>query len=239
MLESLPASSDSLIETLGLSDTIPGIPNIYKGIEYKPIKDLPTIICVIGASGAGKNSLIDPLIQEGQLTQIITATTRAKREREDDHAYTWMRPRYMDEDPEDYQANLIREYQLVESDAHYGNIYGVPLANLQMATESGGLAVMVTENNGAQTITNNLAGQFNVVTVSVVPDSFAQIADRLKDRMNVAERWTELQERVLSSPEISHFLVHNSEKAPDQTMSGLDYSLASVRMLLTVIREAA
>jgi len=55
-------------------------PYLYKGIlDYEHNPELPTVICLIGPAGAGKDTVLELLVEKGILSHVKTATTRKRR----------------------------------------------------------------------------------------------------------------------------------------------------------------
>lgn len=157
-------------------------------------------------------------------------------------SYLWMRFRRADELTEEaYHQALIREYELIESDSHHGNLYGLPLSSIRKAVSattgvSGSQAPVIrTEMKGVDTIRQKLAGQFNIIVVGILPDSWdvvrAKVYERVelsgkKDenpemRLEESRRWVEQYEEKVN------LVLHNSFEE-----GGLEKAVDSMKQLI-------
>lgn len=160
-------------------------------------------------------------------------------------AYLWLRSRKPEEEDDVvYLQHLIDEYDLIESDIHHGNIYGLPKANLYAAAQKPGLTVIRTEPTGAKTLLQKLSVEFNVVVLGVVPDSpevvkariFARVEQSGKGDENPELRFNESMVWVDGFPALVHLVLHNTEKnvnypGLDEPIKGLEASVLSLRAL--------
>ena len=104
------------------------------------------LIIVSGPSGAGKDSIVEALIQRGlPLRMAITATTRSPRPGEQDGVdYHFI-------SPEEF-GRMIANDQLLEWAEVYGNRYGVPRAQVREALERGESVIVRTDVQGVANI---------------------------------------------------------------------------------------
>lgn len=188
------------------------IPLIYLNKKPEINPDLPIVFILIGPSGSGKDTISDSLYSEGVVVRATTATGRPRREEEGEpeERHIWMRTKREDETVEAYDANLIKEYNLIEYDRHFGNLYGLPLASLEKAMQNG-TPLIRTEPRGAKTICTFLEGKANCIVVFIVPESFKQVWARALNRVNFEERKEKAVHEVKEAPEISNFYLFNPE----------------------------
>src|SRR4030042_5286234 len=91
-----------------------------------------------------------------------------------------MRQRKPDESEDEYKQALIAEYGLLESDIHYGNVYGLPRASLTESSSE--IPVIRTDIFGAITLKRILQRDMNVIVVAIFPDSLEEAANRVRTR---------------------------------------------------------
>ena len=284
-----------VITELGNSVKDTPVPYLYSAVEYEHDPNLPTVVCVTGLTGSGKDRIVDELIGEGVFHQVITATTRDRRYCVDDNnaelvrsilsgchdpqqyndtldflesehlvhdveprgKYVWMRRPNSDEfttETEGYFANkehfksilnirkyhdnLIREYNLVESDAHYNGLYGLPMASLVVLKDIHEVPVIRTDIHGAETITSNLQGKWNVLTIALVTDSWQQCKDAIAKREKGNDVAAKIESRLRDDknslalfPKVANFIIQNTWYDVNGG-TGLEHTLKSFRLLL-------
>jgi len=54
-------------------------PTLFKCVEYSRNPELPTIVVITGTSGSGKDTLMNKLVEKGDLMHVQTATSRNRR----------------------------------------------------------------------------------------------------------------------------------------------------------------
>jgi guanylate kinase len=144
------------------------------------------LFILIGPSGAGKNSLMEPLITHvPALRRLPTAATRAPRPGEvdgRDHFFI-SEARFQ----EMAAAGELAEYEEV----HPGKWYGTVLAYTQQALDEGQFLLADIDIIGALKL-KALFGD-SVVTVFIAPSSLDDLITRIRNRGPIEER--ELQQR--------------------------------------------
>lgn len=198
----------------------------------------PWLIIFNSITASGKDTIMDALVSKGVGVKAKTATTRARRPNELEDHYVWMRGQQPDEDFETYHRRLIEEYDLLESDVHHKNVYGLPRENLYRAAQHG-VVIMQNEPNGAKTLLEKIKGDFNIVVLFIVPDSWKQIFERMtRAHESRDNELTRLQDSVAwlnASQEITHYYLHSTEfpeKYGKRDLSGLELLTQSVIELL-------
>lgn len=188
-----------------------------------------TIIVITGPTGSGKDTILEPYENDPRFSRVITATTREKREGEDDSEYIWMRKKREDESQQDYINNLIKEYDLVESDFHNDNLYGIPRKSIEKASADGKLIILKIELNGLRSIIDKFSDKYNIVSIFIVPESYTQIWDRIANRDNQAERMSKAVDEVLLAPELVNYFILNKElESPEEGVKKTQVALGSL-----------
>jgi guanylate kinase len=186
------------------------IPLIYLNRKPKINPLLPTVFILIGPSGSGKDTVSDVLYLDETIIRATTATSRARRIEEGEPAerHIWMRSQKDTETTDEYDRNLVQEYQLVEYDRHFGNLYGLPLSSLETAMMKG-IPLIRNEPRGAKTICKFMKDKANCIVVFIIPESFEQVWQRAEGRVNFEERKLKSIEEVKEAPEVSHYYLFN------------------------------
>lgn len=243
--------------------------------DANPFK--PTLICLTGPSGSGKDTLMLPLVDLGILQHVQTATTRKRRykfasgvdikiyesnleyaasveafnklldeysaqnlfeETEPYNAYTWMRYQKPDESLEQYKDSLIAEYNLVECNSHYNNIYGLPLASLERASIHGGLPLVRNDINGVKHLRETLHEKFNILAIGIIPDSWEQVIESICNREeHISQedldcRLSQDANSIALYPELVNFVIQNHRGKVGEK-DGLEYSVGLLKRLVT------
>lgn len=209
------------------------IPALYANVPVN-FEDTtaPLLICLIGPSGSGKDSVIRPLLESGELGEALGATSRDRRVNmpntpdEPEDKYVWLRPQREDESLEEYHRALIDEYQLVESSVNNGFVYGLPLSSLHAALQRSA-TVLVNDNFAYRQIREAVQGTANCLCVFVVPDSFEQLWGRVSMREKGEQRLRDAVRFIKDAPNVTHYYIHNSE-----TSGGLEDAQRAIRHIL-------
>lgn len=223
--------------------TFEKIPRVYRNedveLDIEPGK--PWIVMINGTMGSGKSTLAQYLEGKGVVSQVKTATSRLRRADDDASSYLFMRLRKQGESIEKYHQSLIEEYNLIESDMHHGNIYGLPKESLQEVLEAGKVPLIVNDPDGVKDLTQILDDQFNIVAIFIIPDSWISVLKRVNQsgsvRDNLKQRFVDSVEMLRQSEQTAHFYLHNSQFSFDSTyQTGLaeasDYLLQLVELLV-------
>lgn len=203
--------------------------NIFAAQPLQIDKNKPTIVVVIGPSGGGKDTLVNPLIEQKLGVKVRTATSRARRQikygadrDEPQNDYTWMREPFPFEDMDTYKEGMKVEHQLIESDFHHGSFYGLPEQNLVEACNRGEVPIIRTESNAARTFQAKLSDRFNVVTIFVCPPDYETLFRRIQGRNDTYERMKKAVPEITTAHEISNYVVLNSDGLLESTQASLE-----------------
>jgi dTMP kinase len=129
------------------------------------------LLVVCGPSGSGKNTLVAALQQRGDVTYVLSATTRPAREGECDGVDY----RFVDDDAFDA---LIAGGELVEWSCYAGHRYGTPAAALAGARSAGRVPVLVLDLAGLQRLRSRVPGVFGVFLTEQVGVLAGRLAGR-------------------------------------------------------------
>lgn len=190
--------------------------HVYLNRLPEKINDGSWTVLIIGPSGSGKDFLGGKLVRDGWLNIATTATTRPRRvnlpnqQEESIDDYVWMDATDLDITNPEHRQKLIEQYELIESDVHHGNLYGLPKQSLDKALVNGH-ALIRTESEGAKVIHRKLGDKYNLLTVFVVPDSYDQLWDRINGRGQETDRMLKSLEYVKEAKTLANFFIHNTE----------------------------
>lgn len=224
------------------SDWYKQIPHLFRGKPLELNEEKQSVIVITGISAAGKDRVIDETANAGvPWAFATTGTSRSKRPDETDDKYIWFRPQNQDETWGEYKRNIYDEYGLIEADEHYGNFYGLPLESLQKVMQQAGVIPLIrTDVNGALSIQAKLADLYNIVVITVLPDSLNQMHEEVRKRALAENKDPEL--RILEDlkklelyPTITNFYLLNSRlqyQVGEYDLSGLELSINAIMALL-------
>lgn len=174
-------------------------------------------------SGAGKTTLSRRLLAEDEDLELsISVTTRPRRLSEVDGVdYRFI-------DLHSYEL-MVRNDELLEHAEVFGNFYGTPRAPVEAALARGRDVLFDIDWQGTQQLIERVPD--DLVTVFVLPPSFAELERRLRRRAEDSEE-TIRTRMVQARDEISHYkdydyIVVNHD---------LERAFASVRAILAAER---
>lgn len=150
--------------------------------NYRPSDEVIEIVrssnllFVVGISGAGKNTIINQLLESGDYHRIISHTTRAPRENYG----------VMEHDGQEYHfvnsvqaTDMVKKNEFVEAKLYGHNVYGTSVAEIQQAKTDGKIAITDIEVQGVQEYWN-LSQDIKVVFI--VPPDYDTWQTRLTNR---------------------------------------------------------
>lgn len=142
---------------------------------------------ISGASGVGKSTVLAKVMaQDKSLCFSVSATTRGPRPGEQDGVsyYFVTQEKFLD---------MIENNQFLEYDAHMGNYYGTPKAQLEEKLCHGSV-ILDIEPNGAFNVRKNCP---DAVLIFIAPPSLEELEKRLRGRGDTSEDQIQLRkERV-------------------------------------------
>lgn len=132
------------------------------------------LVVISGPSGAGKDSVLARMKEEPRpYHYAVTATTRPKREHESNgRDYIFV--------PRDEFRRMIADDELLEWADVYGELYGIPRAQVAEARSRGLDVIVKIDVQGAATI-RRLAP--HAVLVFIAPPGIDELERRLRSRM--------------------------------------------------------
>lgn len=212
--------------------------------SYKPSDDAiatlrrQRLIIFAGVAGAGKNTIMNKLVETGKYHDIITSTTRAPRENNG----------VLEQDGIDYhfltteQANeKLDAGEYIEVAPVHERVNGLLVSELEKAEAAGKTPIIDVDVQGVKAYK---ALSDNVIAIFVVPPTFQEWVERMKGRYESLEEFEKVwpvrsqsaimeMEEVLAEP-YYHFIVnedleqavHSAEKiiAKGDALSQIDKS---------------
>jgi guanylate kinase len=135
--------------------------------------DRGSLIVLSGPSGAGKDTVLGPLLEELEgLTYSVSATTRAARPGEiDGKHYHFVTKEHFEE--------LVEAGEMLEHAQYGGNFYGTPKAPTDKMLSSGTDVLLVIEVQGALQVKAKRPG---CIMIFLAPPSLAALEERLRGR---------------------------------------------------------
>ena len=185
----------------------------------------PLLVVISGPSGAGKDSVLARMKEQPLAYHYaVTATTRAKREHESNgRDYIFV--------SRDEFRRMIADDELLEWAEVYGELYGVPKAQVTEAHARGEDAIVKVDVQGAATI-QRLAPE--AVLVFIAPPSIEELGRRLQSRMTESQESLEtrlgMAEKEMADAEWFDHVVVNETGELDGTVSAVVETIARERM---------
>lgn len=136
-------------------------------------KSQPLLIVISGPSGAGKDTVVQRMIERGlPFHFVVTATTRPKRPNEIHGRDYWFVSK------EEF-ARMIEDNELIEYALVYGDYKGIPKAQVREALASGQDVIMRLDVQGAETV-RKLAPE--ALLIFITTENEDELVRRLKER---------------------------------------------------------
>ena len=173
-----------------------------------PSGDRPLLVVLSGPSGVGKDAVLERMKRLGSPYHFaVTATTRPMREgeREGEHYHFVARAEF---------ERMIAHGELLEWAEVYGNLYGVPRAQVDRALSEGRDVLVKVDVQGAKTI-RGLDPE--AVLVFLAPPSMEELARRLTSRGTEAEdamrrRLREAEAEMEAAARFDHVVVNRRDR---------------------------
>jgi len=176
----------------------------------------PLLIVISGPSGAGKDTVLQRMMERGTPFHfVVTATTRPRREHEVDGKDYWFVSK-------DEFARMIEEDELIEYAIVYGDYKGIPKKQVRDALASGKDVILRIDVQGAETI-RKLAPEGLLIFVTT--ENEEELVRRLQTRKT--ETAEELKLRIATSRkelqrlEAFDYVVINRDFHLDETVNAI------------------
>lgn len=183
----------------------------------------PSLVILVGVSGAGKDSLINEVVAQRAVRKPISATTRAPREGEvSGRDYHFL-------SREEFEAKIAAG-EVFEWAEFNGNYYGTLLSEL----EGEGLKLGIRENQGAKEMKERLGA----IVIGVFPPSLEVMAERLRargdDPKDIASRLEIDRDRAEEIRGFADYIVVNDDlDEASEALTGLLDELYQTEALVT------
>jgi guanylate kinase len=188
---------------------------------FHPFQKRPDLFILSGPSGVGKDAVLHKLKETSlQLKYVVTMTTRPRRERERDNIdYIFV--------SKEYFQDLIENDGLLEYANVYGNIYGVPRAQVEEALDKGHDVIVKVDVQGAENIKRIKPDS---VSIFLVPSSLSELSQRLKQRRTESREALELRIKTASEemeklPEFDYVVINKKGE--------IDRAVSEIRAIMT------
>jgi len=135
--------------------------------------DKGSLIVLSGPSGAGKDTVLGPLLEELEgLTYSVSATTRSPRPGEvDGKHYHFVTREHFEE--------LVKAGEMLEHAQYSGNLYGTPKAPTDKMLSAGTDVLLVIEVQGALQVKSKVP---SAIMIFLAPPNIAALEERLRGR---------------------------------------------------------
>ena len=164
---------------------------------------------VAGPSGAGKNSVIEQVMEQlPALAFSVSYTTRDPREGEvhgEDYFYVT---------PDEFNR-LVDQGEFVEHVTYHGDQYGTSKGQVERVVSEGKDVILQIEVRGAHSLRQTGIGDCRLVYVFLMPSSFERLGDRLRARGSEDEAEIlgrlRIAEKEIESMSLFDYLVINDD----------------------------
>ena len=146
----------------------------------QPVASLLTgikLVLLVGPSAAGRNTIIDRLVENGGYQQIVSDTTRTPRFnngiKEENGVVYWFRS-------EEEFLEGLKKHEFLEAEIIHGQqVSGISIRELKKVHESGKIAINDVDIGG---FLNIMSRKPDTIGVYVLPPSFDTWLERIKSR---------------------------------------------------------
>jgi len=191
-------------------------------MDMEQIRPDRIIAVISGPSGVGKDTIYGLLSKKypERFIQTVSHTTRAPRDGERDGVnYHFVTKERFDE--------MKADGQFLESAEFCGNYYGTSHAEVRRCLDSGKIAILIIEVQGAETIRKYAFDhqdiEVSLVTIFIRPPSLQELEKRLRERKTDNDE--QIQKRLVRARfEISQSIYFNytvSNTTVDETADNL------------------
>ncbi len=190
-------------------------------LEYK-LKSNSNLVVISAPSGGGKSTIIRALLEEREnLTYVISATTRERREGEvDGHDYHFLALERFKE--------LIKDDQFYEYAEVHGNYYGTLKSEVDDKLKAGSDVILDLDVQGAIQFKSRMP---SAVSIFVLPPSMQVLEDRLRGRAKdkeevIQKRLQNAKGEVKYAPDYDYTVVNEN----------LDETIRTIGMIIDSLK---
>lgn len=188
------------------------------------MKHNPIMFLISAPSGTGKGTIVSALLDETpDLSRIITATSRPKREGEiEGLSYDFI--------PKSEFETLIRNGAFVEWNQIYGNLYGtkkdVVDRFIKNAGETGHDLLLEIDVDGKRNFEREYGNRLNLVSIFLLPPSLEELERRIQSRQadtpaQVEKRLARAKMELARWNEYDYHVVNDSKDAAIQEVKAI------------------
>lgn len=188
------------------------------------MKHNPIIFLISAPSGTGKGTIVSTLLDETHdLSRIITATSRPKREGEiEGLSYDFI--------PRTEFETLIRNGGFVEWNQIYGNLYGTKKdivdRFITTAGETGHDLLLEIDVDGKRNFDHEYGDRVNVVSIFLLPPSLEELERRIQSRQadtpaQIEKRLARAKMELARRNEYDYRVVNDSKDAAVQEIKSI------------------
>ncbi|MFZ2576338.1 MAG: hypothetical protein WAX22_02530 [Lactococcus hircilactis] len=170
---------------------------------FDNLENMDNILIFVGSSGSGKSTLVEHIRKNLGISQLVTTTTRNKRDSE--------------KDGKDYHFVKFKEFNrladnksFLETTSYSGNLYG--LTKEEIDKNSNNVSTIITDINGARTLANLYPDRVMVFWIKSTP---LNLVKRLRKR---GESWFTIMTRLFNAYRSNEF-TNPSKKFVDVTFT--------------------
>lgn len=170
---------------------------------FDNLENMDNILIFVGSSGSGKSTLVEHIRKNLGISQLVTTTTRNKRDNE--------------KDGKDYHFVKFEEFNrladnksFLETTSYSGNLYG--LTKEEIDKNSNNVSTIITDINGARTLANLYPDRVMVFWIKSTP---LNLVKRLRKR---GESWFTIMTRLFNAYRSNEF-TNPSKKFIDVTFT--------------------
>lgn len=165
-------------------------------LRFDDLENMDNILIFVGSSGSGKSTLVEHIRKNLGIPQLVTTTTRNKRQNE--------------KEGKDYHFVKFEEFNkltdkksFVETTTYSGNLYG--LTKEEIEKNSNNVSTIITDINGARALADLYPDRVMIFWMKSSP---LNLVKRLRKR---GESWFTIATRLLNAYRSDEFTVPSAK----------------------------